>query len=84
MSLVSIIRKAKRLQNSVNFDGTGRTRYYFVVDCDGKEVRLIIETNEMTKLKKCDCKHHSIKDPQCNSLCSYYLACLFHLKEKLK
>jgi len=80
MSLINLIRKAKQLEKEVQLLGTGRKCHHFRI----KDVELSIITEEkMTGLKKCTCDFHSVKDVHSRALCSYFIACLFKLKEEV-
>lgn len=84
MSLPSLIRKARKIKDNVSFEG-GLKRKYYKVKFENSEVGVVIQTaDNETFLTKCTCKHHSVKDPICHSLCCYFLAVLFYLQVEIK
>ncbi len=87
MSINSLIRKARRLKVLARPDGTARKKYFYSFKDleEDKEINVVVGTeNEMTKLIGCTCKFHSVKDPRCTALCSYFLAVLFKMEGNIK
>lgn len=84
MSLNSLIRKGKRLKDLAEFEGEGKGNHYYSFKFEETEVKVTITTEEVTKLTHCTCAFHSVKDVKCQALCSYYLAVLFKLEEKIQ
>ena len=87
MTLVSLIRKARKLVPFCDLEEHTEKNYYFEFKfLKAKEkVNVIIGIdNGITKLKKCTCMFHSVKDNTNKGLCSYFLACLFKLEKVIR